>query len=312
MPLTALEACLPNDLRGPGTTIVSIAGGHSGAGVYRVEAAGAAYVLKVAAPDAARATWPRRVEIMRAAAAAGVAPRVVHVDEARCAIVTELVADRMLVARLSPAQRAAAIGATLGRLHALAIPSGAPSMTPIAELAEAWTAPTRDALPAWCRDAIQHVLDEAAPPPVRPPALCHNDLNPSNIVFDGTRMLLLDWDRAGVNDPIFDLATVAVFQRFDDTACAPLLAAAAPTTTAAALATRFRYQQRLVAALCGALFLRLALVGGTAGAPEAFDAAPTLADVHGRIRAGTRDPRAPVGPWSFGLALLKTSVQLRR
>ena len=43
----SLEACLPADLRGPTTTITRIAAGLSGAGVYRVEAAGQAFVLKI-------------------------------------------------------------------------------------------------------------------------------------------------------------------------------------------------------------------------------------------------------------------------
>jgi hypothetical protein len=43
----SLEACLPADLRGPATPITRIADGLSGAGVYRVEAAGAAFVLKI-------------------------------------------------------------------------------------------------------------------------------------------------------------------------------------------------------------------------------------------------------------------------
>ena len=42
-----LDACLPPDLQGPATTITKIAAGLSGAGVYRVDAAGQAYVLKV-------------------------------------------------------------------------------------------------------------------------------------------------------------------------------------------------------------------------------------------------------------------------
>ena len=46
-----LEACLPAELRGPATTITRIAAGLSGAGVYRVEAGGQAYVLKVSTDE---------------------------------------------------------------------------------------------------------------------------------------------------------------------------------------------------------------------------------------------------------------------
>ncbi len=39
--------------------------------------------------------------------------------------------------------------------------------------------------------------------------LCHNDLNPQNILFSKT-IQLIDWEYAGVNDRYFDLASVCV------------------------------------------------------------------------------------------------------
>jgi aminoglycoside phosphotransferase len=36
--------------------------------------------------------------------------------------------------------------------------------------------------------------------------LCHNDLNRGNVVFDGTRAWLIDFDHLGVGDPFYDLA----------------------------------------------------------------------------------------------------------
>jgi aminoglycoside phosphotransferase (APT) family kinase protein len=40
---------------------------------------------------------------------------------------------------------------------------------------------------------------------------CHNDLKPENILFDGERVWLLNWQAAFVNDRYFDLAIVANF-----------------------------------------------------------------------------------------------------
>jgi len=39
--------------------------------------------------------------------------------------------------------------------------------------------------------------------------LCHNDLNPQNILFSKT-IQLIDWEYAGVNDRYFDLASICV------------------------------------------------------------------------------------------------------
>ena len=310
---TELEACLPVEMRGPGTTIAPIAAGLSGAGVYRVEAAGRAYVLKVAPPNEPLDGWRARAGILRAAADAGVAPRVVHVDETRHAVVTELVADRSLIARfVAPATRAAAIGAALRRVHALPIPAGATGKDPRVSLGAIWAGLAGFPLPAWIGDVVRRALDEPPPPPDRAPVLSHNDVNPSNLVYDGERVLFLDWDTAGANDPFYDLAAVAVFLRMDDATSAKLIAAHDQAPVAAQLPARFIYLRRMVAALCGSLFLHVARAGGHAGARghETFDLAPTLGDVHGGMRAGAISARTPDGQWQFGQALLKMSAQL--
>jgi len=37
----------------------------------------------------------------------------------------------------------------------------------------------------------------------------HNDLLPTNLMDDGERLWLIDWDYAGFNSPLFDLANLA-------------------------------------------------------------------------------------------------------
>lgn len=41
------------------------------------------------------------------------------------------------------------------------------------------------------------------------PALCHNDLLPSNLLAEEERLWLVDWEYAGIGHPLFDLANVA-------------------------------------------------------------------------------------------------------
>lgn len=41
------------------------------------------------------------------------------------------------------------------------------------------------------------------------PALCHNDLNPTNILVGNARSWLIDFDHVGMGDPLFDVATAA-------------------------------------------------------------------------------------------------------
>ena len=42
----------------------------------------------------------------------------------------------------------------------------------------------------------------------------HNDLLPANFIDDGTRIWLIDWDYAGFNTPLFDLANLASNNQF--------------------------------------------------------------------------------------------------
>lgn len=289
-----LLECLPVELRGADTQLTRLAGGLSGAAVYRVDVAGRAYVLKLSREPLE--AWRRRTTVLRAAAEAGVAPRVVHVDESQRAVLSELIAQRALLASGANSAALTALGAALRRVHALPLPTGLASKEPRALLSETWTTLAAFPVPAWVAEAVQRVLNEQAPPAERRLVLSHNDVNPSNILFDGRRVLFLDWDSAGANDPLYDLATLAVFLRLDETASAVLLAAhdEAPVGP---LPVRFTYLRRLISALCGVLFLQVARAGGHAGGASAL--APPLASGF--------NARTPDGQWQYGLALLNAS-----
>jgi len=311
----SLEACLPDDLRGPATTITRVSAGLSGAGVYRVDAAGAAFVLKVSVDDPIE-VWRGRAQIQQLAASAGLAPRVVHVDEARRAVLSAFVVDRGFPALLfQPATRDAAIaqlGRTLRRVHDLPVPGDADELRPLALLTRIW--PGLDgqiALPGFVGDAVRRMLAEPIPPYAGALVLGHNDVNPTNLIYDGEHLLLLDWDTAGPSEPYYDLAATAVFFRMDDPTCLRLIAAH-DADAVTELPARFVYDRRLVAVLCGTLFLHLAHHGGHAGASgdETLDATPSLADVYQRMRAGELNPGTSAGQWALGLALLKLGGSL--
>jgi aminoglycoside phosphotransferase (APT) family kinase protein len=307
----SLEACLPAGLRGPTTTITRIAAGLSGAGVYRVAAAGQLFVLKIAAEDEALADWSRKLHIQQLAANAGLAPAIVHVEEAQRAVVSVLVVDRSFPAFYGdPRTREAALaqlGRTLRRIHDLPLPPEAGSRDPREFLATIWSGPLSNvALPAFVDEAIRRLLAEAVPARERPLVLSHNDVNPTNLVYDGENLFLLDWEAAGPNDPFYDLAAISVFLRMDEGTCQRLLALydGEPLVT---LPARFVYSRRLVAALCGALFLNLAHQNGHAGATgeETLDSTPSLSDFYQRLRAGSLRVTTAEGQWWFGLALIR-------
>jgi thiamine kinase-like enzyme len=45
------------------------------------------------------------------------------------------------------------------------------------------------------------------------PVLCHNDMLPANLIDDGERLWLLDWEYSGAGHPLFDLAHVSTTTR---------------------------------------------------------------------------------------------------
>ena len=49
------------------------------------------------------------------------------------------------------------------------------------------------------------------------PALCHNDLLAANFIDDGERIWIIDWEHAGFNTPLFDLANIASNSVFPET-----------------------------------------------------------------------------------------------
>jgi aminoglycoside phosphotransferase len=311
-----LEGCLPPDLRGPTTTITRIAAGLSGAGVHRVEAAGRSFVLKVAAESESAADWLRTLHVQRLAADAGLAPRIVHVDEARRAVLTAFVADRSFMAFYrDPATHEAALtqlGRTVRRIHALPLPADARMRDPRELLVQVWDGFLADfVVPDFAGDAVKRVLAEDPPASERALVLGHNDLNPTNLAYDGEAILMLDWATAGPTDAFYDLAVLSVFLRMDVGTSLRLLSAY-DDVRFVGLPDRFIYNRRLAAALIGAFQLYLARQMKHAGATGAETLASTLSlgefyqqMMSGALKLGTAD-----GQWAFGLAMLKESLAL--
>jgi thiamine kinase-like enzyme len=48
------------------------------------------------------------------------------------------------------------------------------------------------------------------------PVLCHNDLMPANLIIDGARLCLVDWEYSGVGHRLFDLANASANAGFGD------------------------------------------------------------------------------------------------
>lgn len=306
--LADLAQLLPSDVVGDVTAIEPISMGQSGAGVYAVTSSRGPLILRVNAAGADDARWTQQLVVVRRAAARGVAPAIVHVDEAARAIVAEQVRGAPLAAALAdPAQRGpalASVATQLRALHALER-DGVGERDPIAFAREHSTAQrARPGFPAWAAD-LEPLLDELAAILARDPrrVVAHNDVNPGNVLWDGARAWLVDWEVAGLAHPFYDLAALAMFLQLPDEAALGLLALQEQAAIDDGARATFAALRRLAALLCGLVFA--SLVPDLAALPAA---APTLSDVYGGLRAGTIDLQQPSGRGAFALALLRVGV----
>jgi aminoglycoside phosphotransferase (APT) family kinase protein len=209
----------------------------------------------------------------------------VHVDESRRAIASEFVADQSFPRFYRDSRTHVAglalMGERLRRVHMLPIPPDAVPSQPRPYLATIWSARPADfTLPRFVAGVVERALVEEPPHSDRALVLCHNDANPSNLVLDGDRIVLLHWDAAAPNDPLYDLAVVSLFLRMDEQTSRQLIAVHddAPPSP---LPPAFLCYRRLTGLMLGTGFLYLARQGGHGGsaAPETLDDVPCRVSV---------------------------------
>jgi thiamine kinase-like enzyme len=63
--------------------------------------------------------------------------------------------------------------------------------------------------------ALSRRIEAALTGPEHVPVACHNDLLTANFVRDGTRVCIVDWEYAGMNDRYFDLGNLSVNNGFE-------------------------------------------------------------------------------------------------
>jgi aminoglycoside phosphotransferase (APT) family kinase protein len=196
-----------------------------------VRTARGAFVVRAGGAHAARDEEDRRREIWlhTAAAAAGLAPRVVWSDASDGVLITEYAPGRVWsAADMAEAQQLVRLGERLRALHAL--PPLAIEPFDAAATARryrdgilATDAADAGQLDAWVEEAAKVELRLHAEG--RTPTLIHGDLHASNVI-DGEQLMLVDWEYGGLADPLYDVACILAYE--------PVARPHAPTLLAAA------------------------------------------------------------------------------
>jgi aminoglycoside phosphotransferase (APT) family kinase protein len=191
-----------------------------------VDGAGMCFVrLAASTPASLGSDLQAEARVLARVVDAGLAPRVLYNDPTRGLLVTEWIDS---VERSPGAPRPGEIEACadgLARLHAVPAPAGVRRVdfrSQAEQLRRHASARTID--PGMEECAARVFRESAARCEVQ--CLCHNDLNPSNVLVDRTgRVRFVDWEYAGLGDPAYDLASYACTHELDAASCAVLLAA---------------------------------------------------------------------------------------
>ncbi len=213
---------------------------------WRVVVAGTPFFVRIPGADTELLAVDRGNEIFNtvAAAAAGVAPRVVQtVPDWDVFVLEWLDARTMSNETLRAAGMPTRIAAALRQLHAGPRFRDDFDMFRVAERYLALVDERRIAIPAGYRGHLGQIPRIEAALAAHPAATvpCHNDLLAENYLDDGARLWLVDWEYSGNNDPAFELGNTAQELGYDDAQVEELCAAYFGEATPAHLA-RMRLQ----------------------------------------------------------------------
>jgi thiamine kinase-like enzyme len=220
--LQRLEASL-----GPLTGQPSELGGGITNHNFRVTLGSVDYVIRRPGKDTDLLGIDRDAERLatETAAALGIAPAVATaLDDC---LVTRFIACRPLAA-LELAERVHEIATALRRFHESA--TVLPTSFWVPDLLARYTAIVRErggALPAAYARTVAIAARIKTALPLAGARPCHNDLLPGNLIRaqDSGRILIVDWEYAGMGDPRFDLGNLSINNGFDEATDDRLLSA---------------------------------------------------------------------------------------
>jgi hypothetical protein len=281
--------------------IAAVTGGASGAMIFRVAIGDRRYLLRIEGP-ASPLRNPYQYGSMRIAAEAGIAPAIHAIDEAARIVVMDFIEEQPLESYPGGSfGLAQALAETLARVQAT---SPFPRFVEYPDIvARLWAHVCRSGLFApgvldihtdhLARIREAYVWDSAKS------VSSHNDPLPRNILFDGKRLWMIDWESAYRNDPLVDAAIM-----LDNFAPSPDLDAVllqawlgrAPDEMLCGRLTLVRALTRLYYA--GVLLSASAAASWRA--PDTDLAAPTVPEFwqairHGRLKPGTPETKHILG-----------------
>jgi aminoglycoside phosphotransferase (APT) family kinase protein len=280
--------------RAPIDGVVPVAGGASTASTFRIDTGNRHYLLRVEGEPSPLRN-PHQYVSMRIAAEAGIAPQIRYLDEGARIVVIDFIAQQPLHSYPGgPEALARASGALLARVQATPV---FPHFVNYPDIVARLFAHVRRTGIFAAGVLDPHVarlerLREAYNAGLTSLVSSHNDSIPSNILFDGERLWMIDWESAYRNDPLVDVAIV-----LDSLVRSRELA---DVLLRAWLGRRpdedLRVRLEAVRALTRLYYAGVVLSASAAASWISDDtdlSAPTIAEFQQAIRVGRLKPRTP-------------------
>jgi aminoglycoside phosphotransferase (APT) family kinase protein len=274
--------------------IAPIAGGASSASTFRLKVRSRRYLLRVEGQPSPLRN-PHQYACMRIAAEAGIAPGIHYVDEVARVAVIDFIEQQPLKA-YPGGQRtlAPALGDLLSRVQATPV---FPYYVNYPDIVARLFAHVRrtglfaDGLLDAHVERLQ-LLHETYDRGSTGLVSSHNDPIPSNILFDGERLWLIDWESAYCNDPLVDVAIM-----LDNLARTPELESLfLQSWLGRAPDQALHARLQLIRALTRLYYAGVLLSASAAAAwtkPDTGLLAPTLPELQQAVHEGRLKPGAP-------------------
>lgn len=191
------------------TSISLLAGGLSGSAVYKIVISGRPYVLKLTSPN-------NTTEIpgsLALAAAAGIAPALIYEDKLEGIVISDFIDNKPVRGIFAPDKLVAELGRAIKTVHETPYNDEGKDLFETVDGMIEQFRKTNMLSGALFDECFQHyeTIRSRYPRTASDKVFSHNDLNPSNILCDGERIWIIDWDVAYLNDRYVDLANAANF-----------------------------------------------------------------------------------------------------
>ncbi len=305
-----VQAAIQQTITAPVTEVKLLTGGLSDATVFLISTENQDYMLKLIPDHVDKNGLTAKYQL---AANAGVAPGFHYLDDTMGLYITDFVRNQPTHTVFSPTQTVTELSGLIRALHHVIHPAAArkTDVTAIFDQTFLWFADKGFLSGAVKEDTLLRYdhIKSVYPWNEGAGVLCHNDLNPRNVLCDGQRLWIVDWDTSGVSDRFIDLSIAAIFfAPFGELEEVFLHTYFEGNPSAEQLA-RFKVLKQVCRLVYASKVLQLSMQQQPADTSFNLDLNETdLPTVGQQLRTGALSMETPEGLWLYGKAMLNEAV----